>query len=59
MVFLTDKNNDVHPTQIANQNYQVINAEKSILLFAYSFIAIPILIWIISVTVKPVFWIGI
>jgi len=53
--FLTDKNNDVHPTQIANQNYQVINAEKSILLFAYSFIAIPILIWIISVTVKPVF----
>ncbi|HBE17708.1 MAG TPA: hypothetical protein DDW51_08855 [Cyanobacteria bacterium UBA11367] len=31
------------------------NTEKFILIFAYAFLAVPILIWTISLTVKPIF----
>ncbi|HAX78643.1 MAG TPA: hypothetical protein DCY88_23125 [Cyanobacteria bacterium UBA11372] len=48
----TDKNaSSLRQLQI-QQNYYT---EKYLLIFAYAFLAVPVLIWIISQTVKPIF----
>jgi hypothetical protein len=50
------KNNDSIFSQRAKENPQNFQAETSLLIFAYAFLLVPVFVWIISRTVKPIFW---
>ena len=41
---------------MSQQNNQKLNAEISLLIFAYAWLAVPIFAWIVSRTIKPIFW---
>jgi hypothetical protein len=53
---LNSKTSNTATSQLEQQNCKDIKAETSFLLFAYAFLAVPIFIWIISRTIKPMFW---
>jgi len=38
-----------------NQNHQSVNGEISLLIVAFIFLLVPVLVWIISRTIKPIF----
>lgn len=42
--------------QVEQQNTINIKVEKSLLILAYAFLAVPIFVWMFSRTVKPIFW---
>lgn len=48
--------NHIASTQSEQQSGKKVKAEISCLLFAYSFLVVPIFIWVISRTIKPIFW---
>ena len=48
-----------NPNRIAQeseQNYQNERAKISLLIFAYSFLLVPIFVWMVSRTIKPIFF---
>jgi Dolichyl-phosphate-mannose-protein mannosyltransferase len=49
------KTEEPQTSEQERQNQQNLDAEKHILIFSYAFIVVPVLIWIISRTVKPIF----
>ena len=51
--FLYDK---IQFSEGTRQNYQNFKAEMSLLIFAYAFLAVPVFVWLVSRTVKPIFW---
>jgi len=56
--FIVFKADDTHSSQVEpldQQEQPNLNTEISLLIFAYSFLAVPVFIWIISRTVKPIF----
>ena len=52
---LLDRTDETQSSQIAKQNHPNFDADKSLMIFAYAFLAVSVLIWIISRTVKPIF----
>jgi hypothetical protein len=54
--FLVYKNDQTLPSQRDDENRQKFQAETSLLIFAYAFLLVPVFVWIISRTVKPIFW---
>lgn len=54
--FIVHKNDDTFPSQRDEDNRQNLHAETSLLIFAYAFLVVPVFVWIISRTVKPIFW---
>lgn len=55
IVFKTDDTRFSEVEQLDQQEKPNFNREISLLIFAYSFLAVPVFIWIISRTVKPIF----
>jgi uncharacterized membrane protein len=47
---------DIRDAYKDKQKSQNVNAEISLLIFAYSFLTVPVFVWIISRTLKPIFW---
>ena len=54
-VFL-QKSDTSSQSQSIYRNNDKIRDEIALLIFAYAFLLVPVLVWIISVTVKPIFW---
>jgi hypothetical protein len=50
------ENSDVNKSNLPKQHHPDVRSEISLLIFAFSFILSPVLIWIISRTLKPIFW---
>ncbi|GET35664.1 glycosyltransferase family 39 protein [Microseira wollei] len=44
-----------HEFKTSRQNLQYSN-EFSLLIFAFVFLAVPVFVWIISLTIKPIYW---
>ena len=49
------KTEEPQTSQVERQNQQKFAPEKSLLIFSYAFLSVPVLIWIISRTLKPIF----
>lgn len=54
-VFLLKSGTHSQPQSNYKNNHS-IRDEIALLIFAYAFLLVPVLVWIISVTVKPIFW---
>ncbi|MGF1934215.1 MAG: glycosyltransferase family 39 protein [Nostoc sp. ChiQUE02] len=54
--FLRYKSNKSGDNKVSSKNNQKLKSDKSLLIFAYSFLAVPVLVWIISQNIKPIFW---
>jgi len=53
--FLLYQTNRTHLSQIDQQEQPNLNTEIPLLVFAYSFLVVPLVAWILSRTVKPIF----
>lgn len=54
--FILCKNKDTSFSQTTKQKHQNYSIEISLIIFAYAFLAVPVFVWIISRTIKPIFW---
>ena len=54
--FLVCKSNDTSFAQATKQKHSNLSTQISLLIFAYAFLAVPVFVWIISRTIKPIFW---
>jgi hypothetical protein len=53
---LLRETDSIQSFQTTNKNYKNSKAELSLFIFAYAFLTVPVFVWIVSVTVKPIFF---
>ena len=53
--FILYQSNETHVSQIDQQEQPELNTEIPLLILAYSFLAVPLVVWVISRTIKPIF----
>ena len=54
--YIYESAKEAQKSEISQQSIVELNGETSLLIFAYAWLAVPIFAWIVSRTIKPIFW---